>query len=183
MVRELAQPGDMVVCLGAGSITNWANALPAELAELDGRSAAHDGAATAAMSDLARRLPPVRGRLTANAPIGPMTWFRVGGPAEVLFRPADADDLADFLRALPRRYSGHGDRRRLEPAGARRRHPRHRRSGLARGFAEIAAERRAVEAGAGALDLNVALDRRRGRHRRARIPLAASPARSAAACG
>ena len=32
---ELAQPGDMVVCLGAGSITNWANALPAELAELD----------------------------------------------------------------------------------------------------------------------------------------------------
>jgi UDP-N-acetylmuramate--alanine ligase len=37
-VREMAQPGDMVVCLGAGSITNWANALPAELAQLDGRS-------------------------------------------------------------------------------------------------------------------------------------------------
>src|SRR2546421_7396968 len=35
-VRELAQPGDMVVCVGAGSITNWANALPAELAKLDG---------------------------------------------------------------------------------------------------------------------------------------------------
>jgi UDP-N-acetylmuramate--alanine ligase len=34
-VRELARPGDMVVCLGAGSITNWANALPAELVELD----------------------------------------------------------------------------------------------------------------------------------------------------
>jgi UDP-N-acetylmuramate--alanine ligase len=35
LVRELAQPGDIVVCLGAGSITNWANALPAELAALD----------------------------------------------------------------------------------------------------------------------------------------------------
>jgi UDP-N-acetylmuramate--alanine ligase len=37
-VRELAQPGDMVVCVGAGSITNWANALPAELAKHDGKS-------------------------------------------------------------------------------------------------------------------------------------------------
>ena len=37
-VRELAQPGDMVVCLGAGSITYWANALPAELAQLDEKS-------------------------------------------------------------------------------------------------------------------------------------------------
>src|SRR3954453_7480061 len=46
-------------------------------------------------------LPPVRGRLTANAPIGPLTWFRVGGPAEVLFRPADTEDLAAFLAALP----------------------------------------------------------------------------------
>jgi UDP-N-acetylmuramate dehydrogenase len=47
------------------------------------------------------RLPPARGRLTANAAIGPMTWFRVGGPAEVLFRPSDAEDLAAFLAALP----------------------------------------------------------------------------------
>jgi UDP-N-acetylmuramate--alanine ligase len=37
-VRELAQPGDMVVCLGAGSITYWANALPGELAQLDDKS-------------------------------------------------------------------------------------------------------------------------------------------------
>ncbi|MDP6176032.1 MAG: hypothetical protein QGF09_17870, partial [Rhodospirillales bacterium] len=36
MIAELAGPGDMVVCLGAGSITNWANALPAQLAELMG---------------------------------------------------------------------------------------------------------------------------------------------------
>jgi UDP-N-acetylmuramate--alanine ligase len=38
-IRELAQPGDMVVCLGAGSITYWANSLPDELAELDAKSA------------------------------------------------------------------------------------------------------------------------------------------------
>jgi UDP-N-acetylmuramate--alanine ligase len=37
-IRELTRPGDMVVCLGAGSITYWANSLPAELAELNGRS-------------------------------------------------------------------------------------------------------------------------------------------------
>ena len=47
------------------------------------------------------RLPPVRGRLTPNAAIGPLTWFRVGGPAEVLFRPVDEADLAGFLKALP----------------------------------------------------------------------------------
>ncbi|HLY47288.1 MAG TPA: UDP-N-acetylmuramate dehydrogenase [Stellaceae bacterium] len=53
------------------------------------------------MSDLLRRLPKVRGRLVAGAPLAPLTWFRVGGPAEALFRPADEADLADFLRALP----------------------------------------------------------------------------------
>ena len=47
------------------------------------------------------RLPRVRGRLTANAPLATVTWFRVGGPAEVLFRPADGDDLAAFLAGTP----------------------------------------------------------------------------------
>lgn len=42
-----------------------------------------------------------RGRLTPNAPLAPGTWFRVGGPAEILFQPADADDLAGLLAALP----------------------------------------------------------------------------------
>ena len=42
----------------------------------------------------------VRGRLTENAPLAPYTWFRVGGPAELLFQPADADDLALFLQRL-----------------------------------------------------------------------------------
>ena len=44
-------------------------------------------------------LPPVRGSLVRGAPIKDLVWFRAGGPAEVLFRPADADDLADFLAA------------------------------------------------------------------------------------
>ena len=47
------------------------------------------------------RLPTVRGRLTANAPLAQYTWFNVGGPAEALFRPADHNDLADFLAATP----------------------------------------------------------------------------------
>jgi UDP-N-acetylmuramate dehydrogenase len=49
---------------------------------------------------LARRLPGTRGRITANAPLAPITWFRVGGPAEVLYVPADEDDLAGFLAGL-----------------------------------------------------------------------------------
>lgn len=43
----------------------------------------------------------IRGRLTANAPMETITWFRVGGPAELLFQPADDDDLAAFLKLLP----------------------------------------------------------------------------------
>jgi UDP-N-acetylmuramate dehydrogenase len=45
-------------------------------------------------------LSAVRGRLTENAPLAPFTWFRVGGPAELLFQPADTDDLALFLERL-----------------------------------------------------------------------------------
>ncbi len=46
-------------------------------------------------------LPELRGRVKYDAPLGAMTWFRVGGPAELLFRPADTDDLAAFIRAMP----------------------------------------------------------------------------------
>ena len=46
-------------------------------------------------------LPPVRGKLLRDAPLAPYTWFRVGGAADALFLPADEDDLADFLKALP----------------------------------------------------------------------------------
>ena len=46
-------------------------------------------------------LPPVRGSITLGAPLKDLVWFRAGGPAEVLFRPADADDLAVFIAAKP----------------------------------------------------------------------------------
>jgi UDP-N-acetylmuramate dehydrogenase len=46
-------------------------------------------------------LPPVRGSLTHEAPLNDLVWFRAGGPAEVLFRPADVDDLAAFIAARP----------------------------------------------------------------------------------
>ena len=49
---------------------------------------------------LLQRLPQVRGRLKANALMSGLTWFRVGGPAEVLFTPADEDDLVQFLKQL-----------------------------------------------------------------------------------
>ena len=45
-------------------------------------------------------LPRVRGRLTPDAPLAPLVWFKAGGAAEWLFEPADADDLSDFLRDL-----------------------------------------------------------------------------------
>lgn len=53
------------------------------------------------MPDLMSRLPPVRGKLIPAQPLAPLTWFRVGGPADVLFQPADEADLAAFLAALP----------------------------------------------------------------------------------
>ena len=46
-------------------------------------------------------LPPVRGSLTLGAPLKDLVWFRAGGAAEILFRPADIADLADFLAAKP----------------------------------------------------------------------------------
>jgi UDP-N-acetylmuramate dehydrogenase len=51
--------------------------------------------------DLKAAMPDLRGRLLANESLAPFTWFRVGGPAQVLFTPADEDDLAYFLKALP----------------------------------------------------------------------------------
>ncbi|MBI3677622.1 MAG: UDP-N-acetylmuramate dehydrogenase [Proteobacteria bacterium] len=46
-------------------------------------------------------LPPVRGTYTDQAPLKDLVWFRAGGPAETLFRPADVDDLATFMAARP----------------------------------------------------------------------------------
>jgi UDP-N-acetylmuramate dehydrogenase len=52
-------------------------------------------------ADLAQLMPELRGRMSANQPLAPYTWFKVGGPAQILFSPADEADLAYFLARLP----------------------------------------------------------------------------------
>ncbi|MCK6454045.1 MAG: UDP-N-acetylmuramate dehydrogenase [Alphaproteobacteria bacterium] len=104
---------------------------------------------------LIERLPKMRGRYSENAVLANTTWFRVGGPAEVLFRPADLDDLADFLAQrpadVPVTVIGVGSNLLVRDGGVPGVVVR-----LGRAFAEIRADGDAVEAGAGALDLNVA---------------------------
>ena len=105
------------------------------------------------------RLPKPRGRLTADAPLGKQTWFATGGPAEVLFRPADVEDLAAFLGALPADMPvtvlGVGSNVIVRDGGIRGVVIR-----LLRGFTGISVEGHEVVAGAGAPDLNVALTAR-----------------------
>jgi UDP-N-acetylmuramate dehydrogenase len=105
---------------------------------------------------LIERLPKLRGRLTENAPLGPMTWFRVGGPAEVLFRPADAEDLAELLASkppdVPVTVIGVASNLLVRDGGIDGVVIR-----LGKGFAAIAAEDESIHSGSGALDLNVAL--------------------------
>src|SRR5271166_1922853 len=71
-----------------------------------GARQAGDDAAPMKFPDLVNEVkawaPRLRGRLLANAPLAETTWFRVGGPAQVLFSPADQEDLAYVLAALPR---------------------------------------------------------------------------------
>ena len=102
------------------------------------------------------RLPVVRGRYSANVPLAPITWFRVGGPAEVVFRPADAEDLAAFLAAKPADVAvtviGVGSNLLVRDGGVPGVVIR-----LGRAFATIAAQGDVLETGAAALDLNVAL--------------------------
>lgn len=52
-------------------------------------------------------LPTVRGKYTENADLSALTWFRVGGAADVLFSPADEDDLAHFLKETPEEIPVH----------------------------------------------------------------------------
>jgi UDP-N-acetylmuramate dehydrogenase len=106
---------------------------------------------------LQSRLPAVRGRLTANAPLGHMTWFGVGGPAEVLFKPADRDDLIGFIKTcpadIPVTVMGVASNMIIRDGGIPGVVIR-----LGREFADIAAGGDyTVTAGAGALDMNVAL--------------------------
>lgn len=53
------------------------------------------------VAKLRAALPDLKGRLDADAPLAPFTWFRVGGPADALFVPADESDLQAFIAALP----------------------------------------------------------------------------------
>lgn len=101
-------------------------------------------------------LPKTRGRLTVDAPLGGLTWFRVGGNAEVLFRPADIDDLAEFLAELPAEIEvtviGVGSNLLVRDGGVGGVVIR-----LGGAFAQVDLMDDIVTAGAGALDLNVAL--------------------------
>lgn len=112
-------------------------------------------AATRRTRRLIERLPAVRGRYTESAPLGRITWFRVGGPAEVMFRPADAADLAAFLAArpadVPVTVIGVGSNLLVRDGGVDGVVVR-----LGRAFAGVSIEGATVRAGAAALDINVA---------------------------
>jgi UDP-N-acetylmuramate dehydrogenase len=101
-------------------------------------------------------LPAVRGRLLRDEPLGPFTWFRVGGAADVLFLPADPQDLGAFLQALPQNVPvtvlGVGSNVIVRDGGV---------EGVVvrlagRPFGAISVEGDLITAGAGALDAAVA---------------------------
>lgn len=105
---------------------------------------------------LLKRLPVVRGRLEPNAVLADITWFRVGGPAEVLFSPADEADLADFLKAMPPDVPvyviGVGSNLLVRDGGVEGVVIR-----LGRGFANVTPDGASrIRAGAAALDVRVA---------------------------
>lgn len=101
-------------------------------------------------------LPQVRGKLLPNEPLGPYTWFRVGGAADALFIPADAEDLAEFLKALdpsvPLTVLGVGSNVIVRDGGV---------EGVVvrlagRAWGQVVAEGETITAGAGALDAMLA---------------------------
>jgi len=100
-------------------------------------------------------LPPVRGKLTANRDLSDLTWLRVGGPADWVFQPADADDLAAFLRALDPSVAvfpmGVGSNLIVRDGGIRAVVIR-----LGRAFNGVEIDGDTVTAGAAALDAHVA---------------------------
>jgi UDP-N-acetylmuramate dehydrogenase len=101
-----------------------------------------------------RLLPNLRGRVQDGVMLAPTTWFRVGGPAEVLVRPADAADLAQFLAQLPHEVPvitiGAASNLIVRDGGIPGVTIR-----LARGFNTIKVEADGIIAGAAALDLTV----------------------------
>ena len=106
--------------------------------------------------ELKTAMPQLRGRLTANQSLAELTWFRVGGPAQMLFAPADEDDLAYFLKNLPKEFPvyavGVGSNLIVRDGGL---------PGVVirlppRGFGETSVEGDIVSTGAAALDKRVA---------------------------
>jgi UDP-N-acetylmuramate dehydrogenase len=106
--------------------------------------------------DLKAAMPGLRGRLLANESLAPLTWFRVGGPAQVLLTPANEDDLGYFLAKLPGEIPvyvvGVGSNLIVRDGGM---------PGVVirlspRGFGETSAEGELVRAGTAALDKRVA---------------------------
>jgi UDP-N-acetylmuramate dehydrogenase len=104
---------------------------------------------------LADTLPRIAGRIQADAPLGPTTWFRVGGAAEILVRPASITDLSAFLAQLPLHLPvtiiGAASNLIVRDGGIAGVVIR-----LARGFGEVTIDGEGVIAGAAALDANVA---------------------------
>jgi UDP-N-acetylmuramate dehydrogenase len=100
------------------------------------------------------RLPAVRGRLAFDEPLAPFTWLRVGGPADVLYLPADEADLVGFLRDLdpgvPRTVLGVGSNILVRDGGVDGIVIR-----LGKAFADISTDGLRVTAGAAALDAQV----------------------------
>jgi UDP-N-acetylmuramate dehydrogenase len=111
--------------------------------------------AASSIAHLADSLPRITGRIQADAPLGPSTWFRVGGPAEVLVRPASIADLSGFLAALPLHLPvtviGAASNLIVRDGGIAGVVLR-----LARGFGEVTIDGDGIIAGAAALDANVA---------------------------
>jgi len=106
--------------------------------------------------DLKAAMPDLRGRLLANQSLAELTWFRVGGPAQVLFTPVDEDDLAYFLKHLPADLPvyvvGVGSNLIVRDGGL----PGAVIRLAPRGFGEASANGDIVTAGAAALDKRVA---------------------------
>ncbi len=106
-------------------------------------------------SKLIDRLPKVRGQYRENADLSKINWFNIGGVAEVVFRPADTDDLADFIKKKPQDVPliviGVGSNLLVRDGGIEGVVIR-----LGRGFTDINSDGEIITAGAGALDLNVA---------------------------
>ena len=122
-------------------------AVPRTRGELDVRSLA---------SELIRLIPGLRGTLQANAPTATLSWFRTGGPAEVLFTPADEADLATFLAGCPAEVPilvvGLGSNLLIRDGGIRGVVVR-----LGKAFATVSVEDACrIRAGAGAPDVKVA---------------------------